>query len=333
MAPEYGKLVVTRPDGTTFEVPIDKPRPIRIGRVARGADELVLDHDDAVSADHALITAVETGCYITDLGSQNGTRLNDEARPLEQQKSRLLRHGDEIAIGRHRIAYERRLLLPDGPAWQSSAPILPPHVAALRWQAERQPRAAAPIELARLRYGLAQPRLEHETSEYMRYLPALYHASNLINDLLLSCETVWQPIEETLDALHWYADPGLAPEGMLGWLASWFGIALDAQWPVGRQRQVIAGATRLLRWRGTRKGLVEWIELLTGLRPTIVEAGDEPALQPPLADHEFCVVFEQAQWDSADGALKDMVGRIVELEKPAQTIYRIASRPALPSGL
>lgn len=328
MASSYGQLRIKRTDGQAGTGEVDlAPGPNSIGRVKRPgrADELVLDHPQ-VSADHAIVTAVETGCYITDLGSQNGTFLNDEDTSLEPQRSRLLRYRDSIRIGPYQLVYTRTIAVAASASWRSSPQIIPPEVAA------RQPHVVAPIDLASLRHGLHQPVLNHPTSDYMQYLPGLYHTSNLINDLLLSCEAAWQPIEAILDALHWYCDPRIAPADMLPWLAAWLGITIDANWTIAQQRLVIANAIKLLRWRGTRQGLIDWIELLTGLRPIMIEVGQEPALQPPLAEHEFCLIFEQAEWDRVDAQVKDLVERIIQQEKPIQTTHRIESRSSVPAG-
>jgi pSer/pThr/pTyr-binding forkhead associated (FHA) protein len=55
------------------------------------------DPDGYVSRRHAQIIKARNGYFITDLGSSNGTYVND--RPLSPQKPRRLHNGDQIEIG------------------------------------------------------------------------------------------------------------------------------------------------------------------------------------------------------------------------------------------
>lgn len=323
MALSYGKLTITgSTDQTAIKrlLELTKEEPYSIGRVPRAnrPTELVLD-DIEISADHAVITVVATGCYITDLGSLNGTYLNNTR--LEAQRSRMLRSGDRIKIGSFELTYKHAVT--SRPEWSASIPITPPEVAARQWPSSAQQYVSPPIGLAFLSAHRQLPKLEHEASEYMQYLPPLFHGSNLINDLLLTCEAGWQPIEEILAARHWYVDPRIVPEHLLPWIASWFDITLDGNWTVEQQRKVIAGSIKLLPWRGTRRGLSQWIELLTGLTPKIIEAQQDAPLSGPLAAHEFCVQFEKTQWDQLDNKIKQMVERIITQEKPINTDFRI----------
>lgn len=319
MANLFGTLKIKQPKKSVVEYEL-QPGPNTIGREPREGrpTELVLDNLE-VSADHAVITAVATGCYITDLGSQNGTWLNDAQ--LEPQRSRMLRSGDRLKIGKFEIRYEHAVT--SKPEWSASIPITPPEVAARQWAAPAQQYTSPPIGPAFHSTHRQLPKLAHEASEYMQYLPTLFHGSNLINDLLLTCEAGWQPIEEIADALHYYTDPRIAPERLLPWIASWFDITLDQNWTIEQQRKVIAGSIELLPWRGTRRGLSQWIELLTGLTPKIIEAQQDAPLSGPLAAHEFCVQFEKTQWDQLDNKIKQMVEKIIRQEKPINTDFRI----------
>ena len=55
------------------------------------------DPEGYISRRHGEIIKARNGYFITDLGSSNGTYVND--RSLPPHKPRLLRNGDEIAIG------------------------------------------------------------------------------------------------------------------------------------------------------------------------------------------------------------------------------------------
>jgi FHA domain len=80
--------------------------PIRIGR-SRGADgvrpEIDLagsPEDPGISRLHAVLERSDDGSYILrDLGSTNGTLLNDDPQPVDSQVGVPLSEGDRIRIG------------------------------------------------------------------------------------------------------------------------------------------------------------------------------------------------------------------------------------------
>jgi predicted component of type VI protein secretion system len=84
------KLQIFLPDGSesTFELPEDKTT---IGRVP---ENLLQIADDSVSSSHAEITFENGNFTVRDLGSTNGTFLNDE--PIE---SSVLTSGDTLRFG------------------------------------------------------------------------------------------------------------------------------------------------------------------------------------------------------------------------------------------
>lgn len=80
------------------------PPQVRIGRrsASKGtAPELDLaDFDPGVSHSHALLTlSVEGVWLLSDLGSTNGTWLNDEQRPLTAGQTRPVTAGDRVHVG------------------------------------------------------------------------------------------------------------------------------------------------------------------------------------------------------------------------------------------
>jgi len=83
--------------GTTFR---DLETPISIGREEENAVRL---NDERVSRFHAKIQEDGGRVILTDLDSTNGTRVN--GRPIS---ARVLRPGDQIAVGRCLLAYGAR---------------------------------------------------------------------------------------------------------------------------------------------------------------------------------------------------------------------------------
>jgi pSer/pThr/pTyr-binding forkhead associated (FHA) protein len=89
-----GILLVNEYGRDTREVPIHQS-PVRIGRDPRG--EVVLG-DVGVSRAHARILCGEKDIVLEDLGSTNGTLVND--RKIGSRERCSLRHGDIIRVGR-----------------------------------------------------------------------------------------------------------------------------------------------------------------------------------------------------------------------------------------
>ncbi len=92
------------PDHTTTRT-LDLPPPqVRIGRrsVTQGTDPDIdlRDDDPGVSHNQALLTLSIDGVWLlSDLGSTNGTYLNDEQKPVTAGHSRALKAGDRIHVG------------------------------------------------------------------------------------------------------------------------------------------------------------------------------------------------------------------------------------------
>ena len=80
-----------------------------VGR--KSSCDITID-DDAVSSEHFLITMVKSDyledykdCYIEDLGSTNGTKINEK----ELKTKHHLKHHDRIKIGRHIFTFDTEL--------------------------------------------------------------------------------------------------------------------------------------------------------------------------------------------------------------------------------
>lgn len=104
-------------------------------------------------------------------------------------------------------------------------------------------------------------------------LPALYADDDLLARFLQAFDDCLAPVITTLDCLPAYLDPQLTPSDFLAWLAGWLGVALDEAAPLERQRQVVAQAVDLYRWRGTRAGLSEQVRVVTGVLPEVQDSG------------------------------------------------------------
>ena len=178
-----------------------------------------------------------------------------------------------------------------------------------------------------------QPALRTGESVYLRYLPSIYRQDSFIRRLLLIFESVLLPLEGLVDTLALYTEPELTPAEFLPWLAQWVGLALDASWPLDRQRTLIHDAAEIYRWRGTRHGLALHIQAYTGTTPHIQEYADgfvlgrdsalgrttqlRQAVRDPLLVVVTVPVPAGATVDPA------VLRAIIEEDKPAHVSYRL----------
>ncbi|MGV8174350.1 MAG: phage tail protein [Methanothrix sp.] len=111
---------------------------------------------------------------------------------------------------------------------------------------------------------------------YLRYLPAAYQedeASRRFLERFLSIfESDLQESEDLISNIPSFLDPISAPSSFLPWLADW--LALDLYELMGeRNREYLAKAVELYKWKGTARGLRALVETLTGRRCCVREFG------------------------------------------------------------
>jgi type II secretory pathway predicted ATPase ExeA len=94
--PTLGKVVLWADGEELGEVEVDRERLM----IGRDADNDIPLKADYVSRHHAQITVEQGACWITDLNSTNGTFVNGR-----RIKKRILRDGDVMQIGHHRLTY------------------------------------------------------------------------------------------------------------------------------------------------------------------------------------------------------------------------------------
>jgi phage tail-like protein len=183
---------------------------------------------------------------------------------------------------------------------------------------------------------------------YLRFLPGLYaEQDEFMARYLMLFESFWAPIEQQIDMLPYYVDPEFTPAQLLPWLATWVDLTLDERWPEEKRRKLLASAVALYRWRGTRLGLQEYLEIYTGARVRVTEHGAHNFRLGPQArlglgvalgtinrPHTFTVTAYmpadpgEAYATSAERARLEaqrrrMLEAIIEAEKPAHTGYTL----------
>lgn len=106
--------ILIKIEGPAADIPIYEGT-MTIGR--RAANTISLPQDAYISGRHADIVTDNTGTYLTDLGSTNGTTINGEK--LTPNERQLLLDGDEIQIGQN--TYRFSLLIPEEEAEEPAA--------------------------------------------------------------------------------------------------------------------------------------------------------------------------------------------------------------------
>jgi phage tail-like protein len=115
-----------------------------------------------------------------------------------------------------------------------------------------------------------------------QYVPAMYQEDPFTQGLLAGLDDVLSPVLSTLDNLHAYIDPRLAPPDFLAWVASWLGL-VDGEDTVERQRALVIGAAGLYGRRGTASALAEWLLLVSGVLAEVEESGGVAFSETPGA--------------------------------------------------
>jgi phage tail-like protein len=140
-------------------------------------------------------------------------------------------------------------------------------------------------------------------------------------------ERLHAPSLAVLADLDEYFDARRAPDRFVPYLARWvdLGPLLDqlaqeagSEFPSGngRLRELVAAAAQLSKWRGTRRGLMTYLEVATGLR------GFEIQERPDGRPFHLRVVVPVG-----GDVQKLLIERIVEQEKPIYTTHEVVYTP------
>jgi phage tail-like protein len=322
---EPGKLQISAPDEEAQTFVLGKA-VVRIGRLPAPENDLTLAHG-LVSRRHAQIYCDREPYRIADLGSSNGTVVNDI--PLPPNEVRELHDGDVISIGPFTLRYEAPRverapqpaeLEPEGEA--DGVPV--PHeqdepdlLAGLRL--EEAPDVPVPPEPplgVRAVPGedgreawVGMPR---DRSRWLQYLPYIYSEYPFLGRYLLIFEDLFGPLDQVVGHFDLYLDPRTAPESFLGTLAGWLGLVLDDRWPAERRRAILRSAVELYDYRGTKVGMCKLLEASTGGQVQIEEQVEGP--------HSFRVAIHQGQDQEID---EGMVRHLIDTNKPAHTVYSL----------
>ncbi|GAB4525702.1 MAG: hypothetical protein OHK0046_41790 [Anaerolineae bacterium] len=189
-----------------------------------------------------------------------------------------------------------------------------------------------------------------------KYLPEIYRRdpfdTSFLERWLANFEGVLTNIEDHIVQVPRLLDARSAPAEALDWLSSWLGLVMDPAWKEPQRRFFIRYALEFYKWRGTVRGLEMMLHLylyacdeelradrffhdpeLFRSQIRIEESFIRQAFVPAPADadphtpeyledipgsaHRFVVLIPAELLTDETAA---MVGRIVNLEKPAHTL-------------
>lgn len=164
------------------------------------------------------------------------------------------------------------------------------------------------------------------------HLPAVYHGEGLTPRLLAGLDDVLAPILSTIDNVDAHLDPRLTPPDFLPWLAGWVGFELNENWSESQQRSLVARMALLLRWRGTKRGMVDLIRLFLAIDPARIEIEDSggvawsatPNGTPPGGGPPTVTVRLRADGDGDDeDDVRDRLDRLVAAMVPAHVGHEV----------
>lgn len=180
-----------------------------------------------------------------------------------------------------------------------------------------------------------------KASQIKRLLPAVLQGGaapgSPLAAILDVMETLHAPSEAILDNIDVYFDPRRTPDAFVPYIASWVDLEPVLDRPVGRNtyslpslptgidllRELIASAVSLSQWRGTRKGLLLFLETATGLSGFTIDE------QVRGTDGKIIPFHLRIGAPSQAAQFHALVERIIDLEKPAYVTYDLEFEPAL----
>lgn len=301
MSEEFGQIIVRLAQEVVREVELDQP----VLSIGRAPDATISLSHPMVSRQHAELRVEPDGLVLTDVGSSNGTFIDDAQ--LAPHQPQVLSSGTSFQIGPFQLTYRAAgdEAEDDPGSTGEPAEVEIPDVASVevaqlsRFQPPAPPRPTYP-----------SPNPVTPSSTYLRDLPVIFQESDFLGRFLLIFESLWEPLEQRQDHVAAYFDPHTAPASFLPWLSSWLDLPLDRHWPESRSRDLLADAMDLYRWRGTSYGLSRLIEVCTGCA---AEVSEDP-------DNRF--VFDiQVTVPGGNEVSEDLIQNLIQSHKPAHTGY------------
>jgi phage tail-like protein len=144
------------------------------------------------------------------------------------------------------------------------------------------------------------------------------------DDFLVRFLSIFQDVSDTvvsqIDNLPHVFDSTVAPPAMVRTLGRWIGLDwVDPSLPDALQRRIVREYFSLLRWRGTKRGMRQLLELISEQPASVEETGGifQEGESPPDIGHVVLQVRSTGWATEAD------LLRIVRSELPASVTFEL----------
>ena len=175
-------------------------------------------------------------------------------------------------------------------------------------------------------------------NEIAQLLPEVFQRTlkegSALSALIEVMEALQAPSEAVLSQLDAIFDPRRTSDKFVPYLAYWADLArlfdddltakprpgsggLTIESGLGRLRELIANAAFLSQWRGTKKGLLLFLQTATGLRDFQIAENIDLEGKP----RPFHITVRAPKGSEQ---FSQLIGRIIELEKPAYVSHEIS---------
>lgn len=175
----------------------------------------------------------------------------------------------------------------------------------------------------------------------IKFLPSIFQSSDSKNDDFLKrylwiFQHIFNSLNYKLDYIHEYFNPMEASPEFFNWLASWFSININYSLPEDKMRLLVKEAVNLYQWRGTKAGIAKYLEIVTGVKPDILEnyipieeyvVVDNKLVERPITMEEtskyFFTVSFPVSSNYFDIVTMLQINKIIKAEKPAYSSFYI----------
>lgn len=166
------------------------------------------------------------------------------------------------------------------------------------------------------------------------FLPSIYQGNEQLKNFLWIFQHIFNSITFKLDNIHRYFNPIEAPRDFYKWLASWFSINVNYTITEEKMRYLIKDIVSLYQWRGTAAGLARYLEIITDVKPEILEDYvphkeyliksdrliENYILEKNRSQYTFTVYFPVKAGHFDLDTIKK-INQIIESEKPAHAHF------------
>ncbi len=158
-------------------------------------------------------------------------------------------------------------------------------------------------------------RVTFNTKPYIEYFPTYYQENSpeTLSRYLSIFQELMGNLESEIEKSSQLLNPMLCDEEYLDWLSSLLGTVRDERWQEKKWRKFLSRLPYLYKILGTKKAMIEAIELYSGEGISIDDALNER--------WSFCVVFTNEKALSSRDI--EVIESIIEAFKPAYTVGRL----------